>query len=375
MILSRTPLWAQMLFPRIILIVSLLAVGIFSFTIALGLTIGGFLAAGINYIVLYKKVLRPIRIIRMFNKQQIEECTPEDCSIMTIPEDLIPNGELGEVMRSRNMMLKMLETALRHEQENYKRIMKLEKLKDDLSHMIIHDLKSPLGIMLLTLDILKNNNKPARDKTHLAQQAVKSGKDMQRMIQNLLDISKMEEGKLVLHRSLTHFDQLIRETITEMRDSGLLEQRTLVINNKVSGLHVMIDPDLIHRVLLNLFSNAIKHTRVNGRIEIHVESEPSANELLVEVVDNGGGIPPEYHKKIFEQFEQVNIKDQRTGSGLGLAFCKMAVEAHGGRIWVESEEGKGSAFIFSIPLKKTHESLNGRNETRTNNIVPFSTGT
>ncbi|MER3513722.1 MAG: hypothetical protein C4310_04450 [Chloroflexota bacterium] len=110
----------------------------------------------------------------------------------------------------------------------------------------------------------------------------------------------------------------------------------------------LVDRDLIGRVIHNLVQNALKHTAPGGRITLAARAENG--HLVVSVQDDGEGIPPEYHAHIFEKFVQVN-KAARNGSGLGLAFCRLAVEAHGGRISVKSQPHQGSTFTFTLPLQ------------------------
>jgi len=126
---------------------------------------------------------------------------------------------------------------------------------------------------------------------------------------------------------------------------ALLPDNTLTVN---------ADYELIQRVIYNLLSNAIRHTRKGGRVNISARVNKDAKSLLTAVSDTGEGIPRQYWNTIFEKFAQVELSELglKTDHGLGLTFCKMAVEAHGGKIWVESEVGKGSAFSFTLPLKK-----------------------
>jgi len=229
-------------------------------------------------------------------------------------------------------------------------IRKLEKLKDDLSDMIIHDLKSPLGTMLLALDILQRKNRLTKAHRKLVHEALRSGEDMMRMIQNLLDINKMEEGKLQPQVSRVEIDRFVVSILTRIRESNMLEERKLLFTNRTPGLPTMIDTDLIQRVLVNLISNAVKHTARGGTIEVRIEPEPGENAVRIVVADDGNGMPAENISRIFEKFEQANIKDQRHGSGIGLTFSRLAVEAHGGGIRVESEVGKGSSFFVSLPI-------------------------
>ena len=114
----------------------------------------------------------------------------------------------------------------------------------------------------------------------------------------------------------------------------------------------MADRDLVHRVLANLLTNALKHTPAKTEISIHVRLDKKARAFIVSVQDTGEGVPPDFKERIFEKFSQAEAKrrNHRVGSGLGLTFCKLAVEAHGGKIWVESEPGQGSEFFFTLPL-------------------------
>ena len=133
------------------------------------------------------------------------------------------------------------------------------------------------------------------------------------------------------------------------------EEKQISINiantNNISS--IQIDNGLIKRVISNLLDNGIRHTPTGGKIKITTELVNSKNNLCISLMDTGNGLDPAYHQNIFNKFEQVDLNKQNVSvgrAGLGLAFCKMAVEAHGGEIWVESEgEGKGSTFHFTIP--------------------------
>jgi signal transduction histidine kinase len=178
--------------------------------------------------------------------------------------------------------------------------------------------------------------------------------DLGHQIQSLLDINKMEEGKLVPQREVTHLPELI---------DGLLEQFKPVAEQRKISLFfspwekipsISIDRSLMQRVIANLLNNAIRHSPQGGTIQMAVNLVPEKGGLCISVKDNGDGLAPEYHQKIFDKFEQVKLKSEegRVGSsGLGLNFCKMAVEAHGGKIWVESEgEGRGCTFRSLLPV-------------------------
>ena len=134
-----------------------------------------------------------------------------------------------------------------------------------------------------------------------------------------------------------------------MREQAMLDW---VVLGSIWGIvsNSYFDPEFIDRVLHNLVDNAIKFTPDNGSVRLWVKPDPeNAGALLIGVTDSGPGIPPGELHRVFEKFQQTSVAGRRIGTGLGLPFCKLAVEAHGGRIWVKSEVGKGSSFIMSLP--------------------------
>ncbi len=302
-------------------------------------------------LLIHRKIFRPLRVIEQYNLKQAAECTADDCAVMLIPDELIPEDEIGNLMRSRNMMLERLAHTLREVQESYKKITELEKMKDNLTQMIVHDLKNPLGVMLLGMDVLDKKGNVSADQKKLLQHARTSGQQMLGMIQNLLDISKMESGKLQLNLSPIDLSTIAAEILETLKANGLAEAKTLTLSVEPDLPIVRADEDLLRRVVQNLLSNALKHTSRGGHIELSI-TKGENNSLLVAITDDGMGISKEDQARIFDKFEQVGLRDakQRTGSGLGLTFCKLAVEAHGGKIWVESEQGRGSTFFVQVPV-------------------------
>jgi signal transduction histidine kinase len=111
---------------------------------------------------------------------------------------------------------------------------------------------------------------------------------------------------------------------------------------------INMDADMIRRVLINLLENAIKYTRSGGRIIVSARPQPA--QVLISVADTGPGIPAAEHQRIFEKFSRIQEDGRPKGLGLGLAFCRLAIDAHNGRIWVESQEGQGSTFLFTLPV-------------------------
>lgn len=236
-------------------------------------------------------------------------------------------------------------------EKNYRQLKELEALRDSLTHMIVHDMRTPLTSLLTglyTLELLGDLNDGQRD---LWQNAVSGGESLLAMINDLLDISKMESGTLSLEVAEVAvsgiLEQVVRQVDPLVRDKGL----TLETSAAPDLPLLPADQDKLRRTLVNLLGNAIKFTPRGGSVRVRACRCPEEAGVLFSVVDTGEGIPRNAFEKIFEKFGQVETRKggRLRSTGLGLTFCKMAVEAHGGRIWVESELGRGSTFTFVIP--------------------------
>lgn len=231
--------------------------------------------------------------------------------------------------------------------QTHLQLRRLERLRDDLTHMVVHDLRNPLTVICGFLDILgfHEAQKLSASTQTLVKVARRSAEDLLNMIGSILDVSKMGAGEMQLQREPCDLPALIRAVLATTQP--LPDNRTVTLDAPESSLTVTADVGLIRRVLQNLLSNALKYTPAGGDIRIVVT--PSRSEVRVAVTDTGPGIAPEYHQHIFEKFGQVEDRKNRLGTGLGLTFCKLAVEAHGGRIGVESDVGKGSTFWLALP--------------------------
>ena len=254
---------------------------------------------------------------------------------------LIENAQLKEDLEEERKRLKI----------KNKELLALEQMREDLMNMIIHDLKGPLGEITANLDLLSYVQLESQDKECL-DTAIQGGENLLRMILNMLDVRKMEDGKLKLHYEEFDVCELIEGIIekikTLIKQKGM-EVKTVLDENVFTWV---ADRSLIERVLVNLLNNAIRYSHQGGKVEIRSRYNHKSKQLQMEVRDNGKGIPREFQQKIFEKFGQVDadFSDRKNSTGLGLTFCRMAVEAHQGKIWVESGEEKGSRFIFLLPL-------------------------
>jgi two-component system, sensor histidine kinase and response regulator len=243
-----------------------------------------------------------------------------------------------------------LQRQKRQLQESFESLQRLETLRDSLVHMVVHDLRSPLmvvGDFLALLEKCESQNLSSNGSRFVVQ-ARRAIDELVDMVNSMLDISRMEAGELKLNRSCCQLDLLIREVAGGFDPGGSATEIVLEVPDQ--PVEVSADAALLSRVIRNLLGNALRYASGHGPVRAVVSS--SGQEARVAITDNGPGIPSVYHEKIFKKFGQAEDNRSATGTGLGLAFCKFAVELHGGRIGVESEVGKGSTFWFTLPLSE-----------------------
>ena len=235
-------------------------------------------------------------------------------------------------------------------QEQYHRLKELEALRDNLTHMLVHDLRTPLQVILSSQDILARYAKQplhAEDLATLKEMTSQTYR-MINMVNDILDVSRLESGQFPLDRKLHRVEELVREPAGAC---GALQAGVdIVVDPPAEEVMAWCDDRTISRVLTNLMGNAVKFSPTGSVVRVGWWKVPAA--IRVCVKDSGPGISPEFHARIFEKFGQVSgaTKNNVPSTGIGLTFCKLAVEAHGGRIGVESEVGKGSNFWFELPL-------------------------
>lgn len=272
---------------------------------------------------------------------------------------------LEEMVAQRTADLTAAQAELRREKELLAaanaELRRLEALRHDLTNMVVHDMKGPLAEVMGNLDLLGYDPLSAMQREAL-DLAILGADDLLRMIMNLLDIDRLEEGRLRVRRQAVGFADLAREVLDRFQTMLRLKDLRVEIQAE-DALRVSLDPDLMRRVLQNLLTNALNHTPEGGRIVLGARpgQDDQAGGNLIWVADTGCGIPEKYQDRIFQKFTQAHeTKNPRTSTGLGLTFCKMAVEAHGGRIWCESREGQGATFHIWLPEPEEATGTAGR---------------
>jgi signal transduction histidine kinase len=225
-----------------------------------------------------------------------------------------------------------------------------ERVKDDLIHMLVHDLKSPIssvmGLLDHSVEMIKGGGLDGVDE--LLGLARTEAQHLLNLAANILDVRRMKEGHMPYSPSVVEsLSDLAKEALGDV--SGGPRDRNFGFLVRPEAEVLTADPNLLRRVLANLLSNAIKHTRRGGYIDFRAWKQDDA--FVLSVRDDGEGIPEADQKRIFNAFEQSrHTVHDRYDTGMGLTFCKLAVEKHGGRIWVESKVGRGSTFYFTIPV-------------------------
>jgi two-component system sensor histidine kinase/response regulator len=230
------------------------------------------------------------------------------------------------------------------------RLRELEALRDSLVQMVVHDLRNPLTVIVNFAHILmdaEGKNLSEKGQGYIGY-IIKSADFLTEMCSSILDVSKMESGSMELNFAACDFGAITREVVSRM--GALKGERQISLALPGQPVVVSGDAQLLSRLVQNLVGNALKFVPVaTGRIDITLSS--GNGRLRCAVRDNGPGIPPEHQEKVFDKFWQGEAREHgvKYSSGLGLTFCKMVVEAHGGRIGVESEVGVGSTFWFELP--------------------------
>ncbi len=226
-----------------------------------------------------------------------------------------------------------------------------EGLRDDLIGMIVHDLRTPLTSLLSGLQTLDAMGELTPAQQEILNISVQGGQTLLALVNDLLDINKMEAGSVTLERLPLAPAAVIEQALLSI--APLARENELRVARHVAPdlPRIIADEDKLRRTLVNLLGNAVKFTPKGGIVTVSAQFDPVEGAIVFAVGDTGEGIPAHAVKRVFEKFGQVESRKagRKMSTGLGLTFCKLVAEAHGGRIWVESKLGKGSRFLFTIP--------------------------
>ncbi|NIM05988.1 MAG: hypothetical protein GTO55_06840 [Armatimonadetes bacterium] len=282
-----------------------------------------------------------------------------------------PNGNAEREFASKGRVLRVRVALARDAAGEPKRCLftlvdvtrerEVELLREDLSSMIVHDLRTPLTTVMAALETLASEEVESENaRRELVEIGLSGARSLLGLVNTLLDISSLENGEVPLERAEARIEDLVEAALAQV--APLIQEAKLEVVTDIVDLPLVIslDREKIQRVLVNLLGNAVKFTPSEGKITISVCNDEAHGWVLISVEDTGEGVPEEYQERIFDKFEQAaNQKGGRgLSTGLGLTFCKLAVEAHGGRIWVESPlsidevsgKVKGSRFSFTLPV-------------------------
>lgn len=224
---------------------------------------------------------------------------------------------------------------------------------DDQVYMIVHDLRNPLSNVISSLELLRDslrNPSMTPALVSLVNIALRSSRRISLLVESLLDLTRMEAGQYKLSTTTARLDTLIERAVDFVKPTADRKHIPLTVDIDPDLPPVLIDVNMIERVIVNLLDNACKF--VTPGQAVHVSARRTDHEVHISVRDEGPGIAPQDRPRLFQKFGRgTTTTSQATGTGLGLVFCKMAVEAHGGQITVESELGKGSTFTFTLPVE------------------------
>lgn len=255
-------------------------------------------------------------------------------------------AKVRSMLRSRRLLAELEQAREALALRNAK-LEELEGLKETLTQTLVHDLKNPLAAVLGNLELMER--KADESILHLVRRSKAAAWRMHQMILNLLDVGQLEEGKLLLHPETVDAGSLARKACQEME--GGAGQRGVQLEIVADEAPAVLKGDVavLRRVLDNLLSNAIEHSPQGGIVRVAVTLCDEGIEISVS--DQGPGVPPEFRERIFEKFQRLENRKSVPGAnrGLGLTFCRLAVEAHGGTIWVDDAPSGGALFRTVLP--------------------------
>ncbi|MCL4267678.1 MAG: hypothetical protein KJ069_31185 [Anaerolineae bacterium] len=226
-----------------------------------------------------------------------------------------------------------------------------EKRRAVLMHFIVHDLRSPLATTLMGLELLRDYRLEYLDEQQqqlIDNSLVASNRGLW-LVNALLDIPRLESGHMPVNLTEVYVKQVIESCLAQVQ--LLIQQKEVQVVVEVTAVTVYADVELLQRVLINLLSNALKYSPERSTISINTSTLQAGKVVCFSIADQGPGVPPDWLDKVFDLFVQVDAKEtgKSMGSGIGLAFCHLAIAAQGGRIWMENQPAGGTRVNFTLP--------------------------
>lgn len=237
----------------------------------------------------------------------------------------------------------------------------LDMMRQEISSMVVHDLRNPLTSIIsgmgMLRDLLHEDQMDHAALLEVVQIAQNSAENMLNLVQSLLDISRLEQSKFVLDCESSPLSDPINHASSVVLSLAMIANIDMALDVPDDLPPIWMDDEKIERVLVNLLDNALRHTPYGGQVKITAHYPTTNKMVTISVADSGPGIPPQARERVFDKFVQLDpqrVLRGHKGSGLGLTFCKLVVEAHGGRIWVEDSALGGAAFHFTLPVAHMH---------------------
>ncbi len=291
-----------------------------------------------------ERQFKPIktRQIKMFTSEIVSEDTGKKTVVEVYAKRLFVNSE--DRLQDRQVLQWIY--------HDISETIELQNMREDLTAMLFHDLNAPLANIIASLELVsedlpENTNSAV---INMVDVAVRSSQRLRRLIRSLLDINRLEAGHTLQNQSFSSISRLIDDAEQSLKAS--FDRRNVRLARKLPVFipDIYIDSDMIRRVIINLLDNGLKYSSDGHLMTISVTEDAETDCLTLSIQDQGPGIPEEFREVIFDKFRRIKDGSGRKGVGLGLAFCRLAVEAHGGTIWVDQPDNSGARFNFKLPI-------------------------
>ncbi len=250
-----------------------------------------------------------------------------------------------------------LELKNRELQRTNESLLRMDRFKEDLINLIVHDMKNPLFVIQGNLQMMTMglNGAQVQNIKKYINRIERSSQMLLRMVVNLIDISRIQEGTMVLKKEPVDLNGIIKDIVNRIKDYPENANKVFSVRSDRSLPSINLDFSIMERVVENLVNFAASNIQDSGKVELETTWIENQKVRIV-MTDSGARIPEKFHDKIFEKFSQAEIKKDgyRVGRGLSLTFCKMAVQAHGGNMWLDVSNPVGNRFILEVPASKNN---------------------